>query len=61
MKRMIAIRAGIPLHYPAEPAFLSRVLAEVHLAAVNGKLIDVKTTMVQPADEVKVSPAMDGG
>jgi len=33
----------------------------VHLAAVDGKLIDVKTTVVLSADEVMVYPAMDGG
>jgi sulfur carrier protein ThiS len=50
------------------PTLLGRVLAslgipiaEVHLAAVNGELVDLQTAVVQQVDEVKIFPAMDGG
>ncbi len=52
----------------AAPSLLGQVLTglgipldEVHLAAVNGELVDLQTAVVQPGDVVKIFPAMDGG
>jgi sulfur carrier protein ThiS len=51
-----------------EPARLSEILAgfgiplaEVHLVAVNGELVDLAETVVSDQDEVKIYPAIDGG
>ena len=51
-----------------EPTRLSELLAglgiplaEVHLVAVNGELVDLAETVVSDQDEVKIYPAIDGG
>ena len=50
------------------PALLSEVLlrlgippAEVHLAAVNGELVDVETGVVKPGDVARIFPPIGGG
>ena len=51
-----------------EPILLSEVLSflgiplpEVHLAAVNGQLVEPETAMVQQSDDVRVFPPIGGG
>ena len=36
-------------------------LAEVHLAVVNGQLVDLQEVVVSDQDEVKIYPAVNGG
>ena len=51
-----------------EPALLSEVLtrlgipvAEIHLSAVNGELVDLETSLVVQADDVRIFPPIGGG
>jgi len=58
-------RVNIPLEHPT---LLKDVLAglgipavEVHLAAVNGAVVELETALVQDSDEVRILSAVDGG
>ena len=64
----------IPGHPPwvdvdlQQPALLSEVLlrlgippAEVHLAAVNGELVEFETALVSPGDVARIFPPIGGG
>ncbi len=51
-----------------EPVLLSEVLlrlgippAEVHLAAVNGELVELDTAVVGPGDVARIFPPIGGG
>jgi sulfur carrier protein ThiS len=51
-----------------EPTRLSEILArlgipmaEIYLVVVNGELVDPRTAMVSPYDEVKLYPSVNGG
>jgi len=52
----------------SEPAPLREILAQVgiplaeaHLAAVNGELVDIETAIVRDEDRVRVFSAVNGG
>ena len=58
-------RFSLPLAGPTPLAAILEQLgvpqAEVSVAAVNGELVTVETTLVQPGDKIEIYPPIGGG